>query len=224
LFLKLKEGGKVVYKELLIPSLEFNNAPPHQALPEAPVELSKIKHESTFHHTSLYKVNGHVYDITVLDLDEPNNGRMLEKISFKIDGKDVTEKYLSKWNYFPVATSGGKKISPNGNHLLLPHESGAVIVNTKDGNFVKFPLTGDLSNSFIKLSSNASYFAASDYQSYMLAHIENKIALTVHFYDGRRLRGARIISESILELTPSEYKEPNYKVNLKTLELINDEE
>jgi len=223
LFLKLKEGWKVSYKELLIPSLEFNNAPPRQAPSEVPVEISRVKHESTFHHTSIYKVNGHEYDITVLDLDEPNNGRMLERISFKIDGKDVTEKYLGKWNYFPMSTSGHKKISPDGNHLLLPHESGVVIVHTKDGDFVKFPRTGSKANSFKKLSSNASYFESSGYESYMLAHIENKIALTVHFYDGR-FRGARISSEPFLELTSGDYKAPKYKVNLRTLELIRAED
>ena len=221
LFLKLKEEEKIVYKELVIPSLEFNNAPPRQIVSDVPVDISSEQHGNIYHHTKTYKVNGHVYDITVLGLDEPNNGRMLERIKFKIDGKDVTEKYLTKWNAFPVFTSGHKKISPNGNHLLLPHESGAVIVNTKDGDFVKFPMTGDKGNRFIKLSSNASYFEASDsYKSYMLAHIENKIALTVHFYDARRLKQAKILAEPILELTPTEHKEPNFQVNLKTLEFI----
>jgi hypothetical protein len=63
---------------------------------------------------------------------EPNNGRMLNEVDLKINGKLVTDRYFSwGWNH-TVMMSHYEPDSPDGRFFFVPKESGGILLDTQN--------------------------------------------------------------------------------------------
>jgi len=215
LYLKLKENGKVFYKELLIPSLEFKNSttPPTSSKSENPIaqpEVTRAENKVT------YKANGNSYEISYLDWEEIHRGAMADRVSIVMNGENLTSKYLGREpGYFLPLGSKTNLISPDGTYLTFPAGDRFRIVSTKDGSFLTLSfMTGD------SFQYNGMYHKIFSDKGFQLTHLKNQISLSVYVGNKIKLKGTAFTSDQQLTLHPYEYKAPSKTMNIKTLEVI----
>ncbi|MDF2192760.1 hypothetical protein [Paraflavitalea sp. CAU 1676] len=67
--------------------------------------------------------------LACIDIDEPNNGRMLYKVTLKLGELDVTEKYFGGWNYINFNLDQYQPVSPDQTWIYIPQEGDHFLIN-----------------------------------------------------------------------------------------------
>lgn len=73
-----------------------------------------------------------ILELSLIDVVEPNNGRMLYKVLLHLDNEDITKKYFDNWNFINFYLDKYSPLSVDRNWIYIPKEGDHFLIDTQN--------------------------------------------------------------------------------------------
>lgn len=108
-----------------------------------------------------------------LDVVEPNNGRMLYKISLTLENEDVTNKYFGNWHFINFFLENYTAISNDNKWIYILNEGSHFLINTNDLQKIHLPYIEVLAATFIENVFISKYLIILSMETVVIKNLEN---------------------------------------------------
>ncbi len=73
-----------------------------------------------------------ILELNLIDVVEPNNGRMLYKVLLHLDNEDITKKYFDNWNFINFYLDKYAPLSVDKKWIYIPKEGDHFLIDTQN--------------------------------------------------------------------------------------------